>query len=117
SNFKLQIRRYGAQLAAVIVVIGVGLAVGAVITIHQRFNWPWEKFYVVSARFQTAQAVMPGQGQQVTISGVAVGEVKSVTLENDAAKVTVQIEPRYAPIYRNAHITLRPRTAAQDLTL
>jgi virulence factor Mce-like protein len=117
SNFRLQLRRYAVQGAAVLVLIAVGIAVGAVIVAHQRFNWPWEDFYVVSARFRTAQAVMPGQGQQVTISGVAVGDVKSVELENEVAVVTVQIEPRYAPIYRDARMTMRPRTAAQDMTI
>ena len=42
-------------------------------------------FYTLKAKFQTAQAVTPGQGQAVTIAGAKVGEVKSVELESGVA--------------------------------
>ena len=38
-------------------------------------------FFELKGEFQTAQSVMPGQGQTVDIAGVKVGDVKSVELE------------------------------------
>ena len=52
----------------------------------------------------------PGQGQAVTIAGVQVGQVGGVRLENGRAVVTMNIYRRYAPIYEDATVLLRPRT-------
>ena len=54
----------------------------------QRFYLPaWvpvlgTDFYEVKADLQTAQAVVPGQGQSVNVAGVKIGEVGDVRLEN-----------------------------------
>ena len=48
-------------------------------------------FYEVNAELQTAQAVVPGQGQTVNIAGVKVGEVGYVTLEDGHAVVQMKI--------------------------
>ena len=74
-------------------------------------------FYVVDAEFETAQAVVPGQGQTVNIAGVKVGDIGSVKLENGRAVVEMKIKRRYAPIYRNATILLRPKTGLKDMYL
>jgi phospholipid/cholesterol/gamma-HCH transport system substrate-binding protein len=116
-RLKIQIKRYWIHFAAVLAVITIGLVVGGGIASQQRFVWPWEDFYEIEAEFRSAQAVAPGQGQLVLIAGVEVGDVKSVELENGVAVVTLRIEERYAPIYRDAELTLRPRTAAQDINI
>jgi phospholipid/cholesterol/gamma-HCH transport system substrate-binding protein len=70
---------------------------------------------VVKAEFSTAQAVTPGQGQQVTVSGVKVGDVSGVDLEDGHAVVTLDLDERYAPIYHDATMLLRPRTGLKDM--
>jgi phospholipid/cholesterol/gamma-HCH transport system substrate-binding protein len=114
-TLRLQIRRYARELLAAIALIAIGLITAVAILVHQNFRWPWESFYEVKAEFSTAQAVTPGQGQQVTISGVKVGDVAGVDLEDGHAVVTLDIEKRYAPIYRDAHMLLRPRTGLKDM--
>ena len=110
-----QIRRYARELLASIALIAIGLAVAVTILVNQNFRWPWESFYEVKAEFTTAQAVTPGQGQQVTISGVEVGDVRGVELEDGHAVVTLGIDDQYAPIYRDATMLLRPRTGLKDM--
>jgi phospholipid/cholesterol/gamma-HCH transport system substrate-binding protein len=110
-----QIRRYARELLAAIGLIAIGAATATVILAQQNYHWPWEHFYEVRAEFSSAQAVTPGQGQQVTISGVKVGDVEGVNLEDGRAVVTLQIEERYAPIYHDAHMLLRPRTGLKDM--
>jgi phospholipid/cholesterol/gamma-HCH transport system substrate-binding protein len=110
-----QIRRYARELLASIALIAIGLAVGVTILVNQNFRWPWESSYKIKAEFSSAQAVTPGQGQQVTVSGVKVGDVAGVELEDGHAVVTLDIDQRYAPIYRDATMLLRPRTGLKDM--
>jgi phospholipid/cholesterol/gamma-HCH transport system substrate-binding protein len=114
-SLRRQIRRNARELLAVIATIALGVAIAYVILSQQHYNWPWQDFYEVRAEFSTAQAVKPGQGQEVTVSGVKVGDIKSVELEDGHALVTLQIEERYAPIYRDATMLLRPRTGLKDM--
>jgi phospholipid/cholesterol/gamma-HCH transport system substrate-binding protein len=110
-----QVRRYAREMIAAIALLAIGSATAAVILAEQDFHWPWESFYEVRAEFSSAQAVTPGQGQQVTVSGVEVGDVEGVDLEDGHAVVTLEIERRYAPIYHDATMLLRPRTGLQDM--
>jgi phospholipid/cholesterol/gamma-HCH transport system substrate-binding protein len=61
--------------------------------------------------------VTAGQGQTVDVAGVQVGDVGGVTLQNGHAVVTMDIFPKYGPIYRNATVLLRPRTPLKDMYL
>jgi phospholipid/cholesterol/gamma-HCH transport system substrate-binding protein len=74
-------------------------------------------FYKLNVEFQTAQAVVPGQGQTINIAGVKVGDVSSVHLKNGVAVVTVDMDRKYAPVYHNAHVLLRPKTGLKDMFL
>ena len=114
-SVKRQIRRYGRETLAALALIGIGLVAAFLILANQNYRWPWEDSYVVKAEFSSAQAVTPGQGQHVSISGVEVGDVTDVQLENGRAVVTLKIDHRYAPIYRDAHMLLRPRTGLRDM--
>jgi phospholipid/cholesterol/gamma-HCH transport system substrate-binding protein len=53
----------------------------------------------------------------VNIAGVKVGEVGKVELENGHAVVDMDIQRKYAPIYKNATILLRPKTGLKDMVL
>ena len=77
-----------------------------------------EDRFELKTELQTAQAVTPGQGQTVNLSGVKVGDVTEVELEDGVAVVTMQVEPEYAPlIHPDASALLRPRTGLQDMMI
>jgi phospholipid/cholesterol/gamma-HCH transport system substrate-binding protein len=90
---------------------------------QERFHLPsWvpavgSDFYKLNVELQTGQAVVPGQGQTINIAGVKVGDVQSVTLRNGVAVVAVNMEKKYTPVYRNAHVLLRPKTGLKDMFL
>jgi phospholipid/cholesterol/gamma-HCH transport system substrate-binding protein len=70
----------------------------------------------MNAEFQTAQAVTPGQGQSVRVSGVQVGDIGSVSLKNGMAVVKMEIDQKYKHLIRqNATALLRPRTGLKDM--
>jgi phospholipid/cholesterol/gamma-HCH transport system substrate-binding protein len=114
-TLRRQIRRYAREMLAALGLIAIGTITALVILAQQHYHWPWESFYEVKADFSSALAVTPGQGQQVTVSGVKVGDVAGVHLEDGHAVVTLDIDEKYAPIYRDAHMLLRPRTGLRDM--
>lgn len=118
------IRSIRKQLSDVLWVIGlvaVAVVVGGYIVVHQRLTWPeWmpvvgEQFFDMEAEFQTVSGVLPGQGQQVTVSGVQVGEIGGVKLDNGVAIAKLRIEPRFARVYPDATMLLRPKTGLKDM--
>src|SRR6185437_459159 len=118
-----QIERYRTAFIAVVTMVVIAAVVGGYILAHENLKLPgWvpvfgRDFYTLKADIQTAQAVTPGQGQAVTIAGAKIGEVASVTLHRGVATVTMKITPKYARIYRNATMLLRPKTQLQDITV
>jgi phospholipid/cholesterol/gamma-HCH transport system substrate-binding protein len=109
------IRKHLWDFAAIVGLMLVALLVATVILGKQRLHLPWSDFYEVEAEMSTAQAVTPGQGQTVDIAGVEVGEIASVKLENGKAIVGMRIRKKYAPIYRDASVLLRPKTGLKDM--
>jgi phospholipid/cholesterol/gamma-HCH transport system substrate-binding protein len=118
-----QIERYRTAFIAVVTMVVIAAVVGGYILAHENLKLPsWvpvlgRNYYTLKADFQTAQAVTPGQGQAVTIAGAKIGEIGSVNLKNGIATVTMKVTPKYARIYRDATLLLRPKTGLQDMTL
>jgi phospholipid/cholesterol/gamma-HCH transport system substrate-binding protein len=118
------IREHLSDFIAVVGLLVVGLAVTGYILSQQQQPYPsWVPFlgderFELKAELSTAQAVTPGQGQTVNISGVEAGDISEVELENGKAVVTMLVEPKYAELIRSdATILLRPRTGLQDMTM
>ncbi|MEZ5074285.1 MAG: MlaD family protein [Solirubrobacterales bacterium] len=121
---KKALRTYTRDFVAVLVLAALGLVSLFVILSQQTTALPsWFPFlgeprFELKTEFQTAQAVTPGQGQTVTLSGVEIGDVTGVELENGVAVVTMHIDPEYAAlIHPDAAALLRPRTGLQDMTI
>jgi phospholipid/cholesterol/gamma-HCH transport system substrate-binding protein len=118
-----QIARYQKAFIAVLTMIVIAALVGGYILSHENLKLPgWvpvlgRNYFVLKGEFQTAQAVTPGQGQAVTIAGAKIGEVQSVDLRNGIAVVTMKVVPKYALIYHNATLLLRPKTQLKDMTI
>ena len=118
---KRAIKNHLRDFIALTALFLVGLGVSAFILSNQRLHLPsWvpgigKDFYKVKAEFSTAQAVVPGQGQTVDIAGVQVGDIDKVELKNGVAVVSMNIRNKYKPIYRDAHMLLRPKTGLKDM--
>ena len=111
------IRKHLRDFIAIGVLIVVGLVATYIIVQQQRLRIPIleSKPFELKAEFQSAQAVVPGQGQTIDVAGVEVGQVDDVTLENGVAVVTFGIDRSDVPIYKDATIQLRPRTGLDDM--
>lgn len=114
---KRAIRIHRWDFAAIVALVIGAIGVTGYILEHQpSFNFG-QSYYTVKAQFATGAAVTAGQGQAITIAGVQVGQVGGVTLQNGRAVVTMNIYKKYAPIYNNATVLLRPRTPLKDMYL
>jgi phospholipid/cholesterol/gamma-HCH transport system substrate-binding protein len=120
---KRAIRKHLRDFIALTILFVIALAVSGYVLSHQRLYLPaWvpgvgTKFYEVNAEFSTAQAVVPGQGQTVNIAGVSVGDLGQVELKNGVAVVQMKIREKYAPVYKDARVLLRPKTGLKDMTV
>ena len=118
---KRAIKAHMRDFVALAVLFLIGIGVSGYLLSNQRLYLPkWvpgvgSDFYKVNAEFWTAQAVTPGQGQTVNVAGVKVGEITKVELRDGVAVVQLSIRPKFAPIYRDAHMLLRPKTGLKDM--
>ena len=111
------IRKHLTDFVAVAALIVVALAVTAYIVEEQRLRIPVfeEKPFELKAEFETAQAVVPGQGQTIRVAGVRIGDVADVELVDGRGVVTFEIERQYLPVYKDATILMRPTTGLKDM--
>jgi phospholipid/cholesterol/gamma-HCH transport system substrate-binding protein len=119
---KRAIAKHAGEFATILALVVLAVAVAVYISAHERLTLPaWvpgvQKQFKLDVEFSTAQAVTPGQGQTVDISGVQVGRVSGVGLRDGRAVVSTAIEPKFAHIYPNAHVLLRPKTGLKDMVL
>jgi phospholipid/cholesterol/gamma-HCH transport system substrate-binding protein len=111
------IRKHLRDFVAVAVLLVVALAVTIYIVEHQRLRIPVfeERPFELKAEFETAQAVVPGQGQTIRVAGVRVGDVADVNVENGVGVVTFSIDREFLPVYHDATILMRPTTGLKDM--
>jgi phospholipid/cholesterol/gamma-HCH transport system substrate-binding protein len=112
------IKAHLADFTAIIVLLVLSVVVAGYVLSHERFRFPFIEAspYTLNAEFSTAQAVTPGQGQSVRVSGVQIGEIGNVSLRNGMAVVQMNIDPKYKNlIHTNATALLRPKTGLKDM--
>ena len=102
-------------------VVLVGMVLVAALSLsylvgNLRSSLPWEDPYRVRVAVDDAKGVIAGK-QEVRIAGVPVGSITRVDLVDGRPVIEAMIEKRYAPIYRDARVRLRPRTPLNDLFL
>jgi phospholipid/cholesterol/gamma-HCH transport system substrate-binding protein len=115
---KLAIKNHAGDVAAIFGLLLLSIVIAGYILNHERLRFPLIQStpFTMNAEFQTAQAVTPGQGQSVRVSGVQVGDIGSVSLKNGMAVVKMEIDQKYKHLIRqNATALLRPRTGLKDM--
>jgi phospholipid/cholesterol/gamma-HCH transport system substrate-binding protein len=118
------LREHRVDALAILGLVAAALFATTVILINQRTTLPgWVPLigtdrFELEADFTTGQAVTPGQGQSVDISGIKVGEVTGVKLDNGNAVVSMEVDNKYAPlIHDDSSLLLRPKTGLNDMVV
>lgn len=105
----------GRNLLAVGALVVLGSVFAAYFLSHQRYNPPWEDRYTVNALFEEAAAISPGNGQEVRIAGVPVGDIRDADVTEDGrARLELRID-REHELHRDATVVLRPKSPLNDM--
>jgi phospholipid/cholesterol/gamma-HCH transport system substrate-binding protein len=115
---KRAIKDHLGDFAAIIGLLVIALGVSYVILQNQRLRIPYleEEPFQLQAVFSTGQAVTPGQGQTVRVSGVRVGDISKVELEDGRAIITMDLDQEYKGLVEtNWTGLLRPKTGLKDM--
>ena len=106
---------FGRDVLTIVVTVAVGLGVTGYLLVAQRADWPWADDYTFHARFAEAPAISPGNGQEVRIAGVPVGEITDASVSDDGeADLTMVLEPEYT-VYQDARLVLRPKSPLNEM--
>ena len=98
----------GRDVSALAVLLVLGVTAAALILSQLNFTLPWSEKEIVKAEFAQAVAISPGNGQEVRIAGVVVGQITDSTPTSRGTSVlTMELDPGH-PVYDNAHLVLRP---------
>jgi phospholipid/cholesterol/gamma-HCH transport system substrate-binding protein len=121
---KRAIKNHLKDFMAITILILVALATLLIILSNQKAALPsWipglgQEFYSINAKFPTAQAITPGQGQAAVIAGINVGKVGAAELEDGVAKVRLDIDPKYKDLlHQDAEFLTRPKTGLNDMVI
>ena len=106
----------GRDLAIVAGLVVLATGVGGYILSHQRVSFPWQEKISYRADFEEAPGVAPGQGQEVRIAGVPVGEITKADITGDGrARLTLSLKKKYGTVYANAKAFLRPKSQLNEM--
>lgn len=115
---KRAIRTHLVDFIAILVLVVLAAGVSAYVLSHERLRFPLIQSgpYRLYADFSSAKAVTPGQGQTVRVSGVQIGDIGQVKLQNGVAAVEMDIQQKYKHlVHTDATALLRPKTGLDDM--
>jgi phospholipid/cholesterol/gamma-HCH transport system substrate-binding protein len=115
---KRAIRTHLKDFAAIAALVLLSIVVAGYVLVRQGLRLPFVESsqFTLNAELSTAQAVTPGQGQSVRVSGVQIGDIGGVTLRNGIALVRMDIDSQYRDVvHRDWTALLRPRTGLKDM--
>ena len=113
-RMKLEIKRASGPSVALLALIIAFLVCTWIIFKNNGISLPWQSTYQRQIALDNAKGVV-AQKQTVRLAGVTVGRIEGINLEHGRPVATISIDPKYAPLYRNAVIRLRPETPLDDM--
>jgi phospholipid/cholesterol/gamma-HCH transport system substrate-binding protein len=95
----------------------LALVAGGIILSQQRFIPPWQHRYTIYATFQASPGISPGQGQEVRVAGVQVGQIVSADVDDAGqARLELSMDGGFEnKVYDNAHLVLRPKSPLNEM--
>jgi ABC-type transporter Mla subunit MlaD len=109
----LEVRRARGPFLWLMLLLAAALIAFALLLTELHLPAPWQSQYTVGIEATDVTGVQ--SNDQVRIAGVEVGHVTGVVMERGTPTVSITIDPRYGPLYRNAQVEIRPNTPLQDM--
>ena len=114
------ISKHLRDFIAVVALFAIAIGILSFILSQQRLRFPLldDEPFTVWVELSNAQAVTPGQGQTVRVSGMRVGDIGEVQLKEGRARVRMDLDSDYDDlVHADAPVLLRPRTGLKDMFL
>ena len=110
----LELRRAGKPFLILMALLVVAVGSGLVILRNNGARLPWEGTYTTSVAVEDVSGLVE-KAHDVRLKGVEVGRVGKIRPGAGRAIVEITMDDKYAPIYRNAKLRVRPDTPLKDL--
>ena len=95
-----------------LVIVLVYMAIGLGVLSYMGVNMigpcrPFAGCVTLNVEFKNASGLL--HSNDVRVAGVQAGQVTSIRNDQNKAVVTIQVTPKYLPVYRDAHAIVRPK--------
>lgn len=111
----LEMRRARVPLVWLLVLLAGGATATWVVLRNISAAKPWESYNEYPMAVSTAKGLLAGR-TEVRVSGVqGGGTVKKVELVNGRPVMTIKLKRKFAPLYRDAQVRVRPQSPVEDL--
>jgi virulence factor Mce-like protein len=113
-RLKLELKRASGPFVLYVLLVIGGLLVAADIIKNLAGDKPWISYSTYKAAFSDVKNVVPGE-VELRVAGVKVGSIAASQLVDGHPVLTMHLESKYAPLYRDAQIRIRPVTPLEDM--
>jgi ABC-type transporter Mla subunit MlaD len=113
-RLKLEIKRAAGPGLLYVLLIIAGVLTAADIISNLAGTKPWNSYAKYRVAFANVKGVIPGSAT-LRIAGVEVGTVTGSEVVGGRPVLTLSLESKYAPLYRDAVVRIRPVTPLEDM--
>jgi virulence factor Mce-like protein len=113
-RLKLELKRASGPFMLFALLCVAGLLTGADILRNLAGDKPWVDYVAYRVAFENVEGVVPGR-HELRIAGVKAGSITSSKLVDGTPVMTLNVEKKYAPVYRDARVRIRPVTPLEDM--
>lgn len=103
------------NVIVMVALVVLAASAGTWILSNQRFTAPWTDKFEFAAEFEAVPGVAPGNGQEVRMYGVIVGQITDARVnDRGRAELEMTLDPGHS-IYENATLILRPKSPLNEM--
>jgi virulence factor Mce-like protein len=110
----LEVKRAAAPFTLYVLLVIGALLVAANIVGNLTGTKPWQSYDQYQVAFTDVKGVQAG-ATSLRLAGIEVGNVGATNIVDGRPVLTLNLESKYAPLYRNARLQVRPVTALEDM--
>jgi virulence factor Mce-like protein len=110
----LEVKRASVPFLLFVGLLVAGVLTGANVVRNLAGDKPWLDYKTYRVAFSDTKGIVPGR-VELRLAGVKAGSITNSSLVDGQAVVSLHLEKRYAPLYRDARIRIRPVTPLEDM--
>ena len=113
-RLKLELKRASGPFLLLVLLVIAGLFTTAQIMRNLSGDKPWVDYVPYKVAATDAKGVVPSR-VELRVAGVKAGSIKNSELIDGQAVLTLNLEKKYAPLYKDARVRIRPITPLEDM--